>query len=101
EPEGVARRTVRAGASYPGAPSIRPPHCGAYDSHGRQRRLILILIQNIPLPAAAQTQLDQFQRQIDSLPSYAERVAEAKRTFALRNRPTNATFRCVRETLEA
>jgi uncharacterized protein (TIGR02646 family) len=59
----------------------------------------MIRLPDVWLPADARLGLERLQSRIDSVVSYRERVAEAKRTFALNNRPGNATFRVVRSKL--
>ena len=54
--------------------------------------------RDLPKPAAAR--LLEYQREVDAVVAYAERVSEAKRSFASRNRKSNSTFRAVRETLQ-
>ncbi len=51
------------------------------------------------LDQAASEQLARYQREVDEATNYADRVARAKDLFPRRNRPSNATFRSVRETL--
>lgn len=60
----------------------------------------MIRLPDVPLPKNIGKQLRVFQQQLNALP-YAERVAEAERRFASRNRPNNAVFREVRRTLAA
>ena len=51
------------------------------------------------LPASASSKLGEYQKEVDDAGDYAERVAEGKRLFGSRNRPSNSTFRAVRESL--
>ena len=51
------------------------------------------------LPQTAQDKLNTWQNEINCLEDYAERVAQGKKAFARRNKPTNSTFRQVRQTL--
>ena len=59
----------------------------------------MIRLPNTELPEPAAQQLKTWQAEIDAEPDYAVRVALADRQFDNRNRPTNATFRTVRDTL--
>ncbi|RKI03705.1 hypothetical protein [Corallococcus sp. AB038B] len=61
----------------------------------------MIRLPNIPLPQAANTQLADYQREIDSLPDYETRVVQAKVRFNSLNKKGNATFDMVRATLSA
>ena len=47
----------------------------------------------------ATTDLNEYQRQVDTAGDYGARVASAKRWFSQRNRTSNRTFRKVRESL--
>jgi uncharacterized protein (TIGR02646 family) len=60
----------------------------------------VILLENIPLPDKAQQKLDEYQRKVDELSDYAQKVTEAKRLFRTRNKPNNKTFQSVRATLD-
>ena len=51
------------------------------------------------LPPFATNRLGEYQAQVNDAGSYALRVAEGKRLFSYRNRPSNITFRAVREGL--
>src|SRR5690349_2197985 len=51
------------------------------------------------LSSAVSTKLAEYQREIDSLAGYAERVAASKTRFSSRNRDDNPVFREVRQTL--
>lgn len=51
------------------------------------------------LPKAASQRLAQYQAEVDKHPDYRSRVEAAKSLFDRRNRPSNAAFRAVRQTL--
>jgi hypothetical protein len=51
------------------------------------------------LPPNARRRLREYQRKINALTDYEERVREAKRVWPLRNRRENRTFAAIRETL--
>ena len=59
----------------------------------------MIRLPDVPLPAETRRELERLQTKIDSVVVYADRVAEAKRTFSVNNRRDNATFRVVRRKL--
>jgi hypothetical protein len=59
----------------------------------------MIRLRNVSLPAQARDGLKVWQLEIDSLPEYAVRVAEAKRKFEQRNRSGNPVFASVRTSL--
>lgn len=59
----------------------------------------MIQLPVVALPARAQSQLVRWQREIDELASYANRVDAGKTRFTSRNTNTNATFREVRKAL--
>lgn len=59
----------------------------------------MINLPNLALSHAAQNQLDSWQNNIDSIGDYPTRVDEAKKSFARYNKPTNPTFREVRQVL--
>ncbi|RKI72000.1 hypothetical protein D7X55_08305 [Corallococcus sp. AB049A] len=61
----------------------------------------MIRLPTIPLPPAANTQLADYQREIDSLPNYETRVDQAKVRFNRLNKRDNPTFATVRATLSA
>ncbi|HEX4965456.1 MAG TPA: hypothetical protein VF173_31890 [Thermoanaerobaculia bacterium] len=57
-------------------------------------------ISDKQLPPATQLKLAEYQREIDSLANFADRVAAAKIRFSSRNRSDNEVFRVVRQTLQ-
>lgn len=59
----------------------------------------MLSIKPKPLPAETEAALLVMQSRIDSLPTYAERVAAAKVVFSAQNRAQNATFGSIRKTL--
>jgi hypothetical protein len=59
----------------------------------------MIQLPHSVLPAATQTQLEEFQRAIDDIPLYADKVSAAKERFERYNRRSNATFKVIRSTL--
>ena len=59
----------------------------------------MLCLEDPGLPVFAMHNLDEYQSEIDDAGDYATRVAEGKRLFGSRNRPSNATFRAVREGL--
>lgn len=59
----------------------------------------MIHIHHRDLPRTAQQNLRRFQAEIDGIPDFIDRVKSARSLFASRNRPDNATFRHVRDTL--
>lgn len=59
----------------------------------------VIQLPDVPLPAMAMRRLYTLQREIDQIADYADRVREAKESFARRNRASDPTFREVRSTL--
>lgn len=61
----------------------------------------MIRIPDTELPKRAQTWLTKYQREIDEIRDYAERVKQAKDRFKTRNAGKNATFQVVRDTLSA
>lgn len=61
----------------------------------------MIFIKSLPLSPAAQSDLNTYQTKINSLPSYADKVAQAKADFKAKNTKTNATFQEVRNILES
>jgi len=60
----------------------------------------LIRLPNVAVPEETARKLREYQAEVDAKPSYAERVAEAKRQFSSRNKATNAAFRVVRQRLD-
>jgi uncharacterized protein (TIGR02646 family) len=59
----------------------------------------MIQLPDIALADAAAAGLRALQAEVDAVDSYAERVAEGKRLFGLRNTPGNAVFDEVKRTL--
>jgi len=59
----------------------------------------MISIRNVDLPTEAAEQLIVWQREIDDLPNYAERVAAAESNFPARKSRNNKTFKVVRTVL--
>ncbi|MEI6949929.1 hypothetical protein V9K67_22270 [Paraflavisolibacter sp. H34] len=59
----------------------------------------MLHLNDIALPAAAVTLLNTYQGEVDAMPTFPERVAEAKRLFSLRNKRNNPAFREVRKNL--
>ena len=60
----------------------------------------MVRLPSVKLPPTANERLQAWQREIDELADYAERVHAAKQRFGQRNKPDNATFRVVREFLK-
>ncbi|MCP4109242.1 MAG: hypothetical protein GY749_27575 [Desulfobacteraceae bacterium] len=60
----------------------------------------MIRLPDISLPDQIQENLRIYQKEVDSMPDYSERVENAKRLFKSRNRYANSTFRAVRSTLD-
>ncbi|HVV85543.1 MAG TPA: hypothetical protein VHE35_20930 [Kofleriaceae bacterium] len=60
----------------------------------------MILLPDVPLAAAAAAKLVHYQAEVDARPTYAERVAEAKRLFGLRNQRGEDAFDAVKEALD-
>lgn len=60
----------------------------------------MIRLPEVALPDATQQELARLQNRIDGEASYAAQVVAAKSLFAQSNKPTNRTFRVVREKLE-
>lgn len=61
----------------------------------------MLKLELVPLPQSPARALIRYQTQVNSAGNYADRVAEAKRLFPLRNRPSNTAFRAVRQCLRA
>jgi uncharacterized protein (TIGR02646 family) len=59
----------------------------------------MLQLLNLSLPTTAQNQLIQWQGEIDRIPNYKDRVKSGKELFGKRNRPSNTTFRKVRQIL--
>jgi uncharacterized protein (TIGR02646 family) len=59
----------------------------------------MIRLPHLALPRKTSAGLRVLQKTVNALPTYADRVAEAKRLFELRNRTTNPIFREVRKRL--
>lgn len=59
----------------------------------------MLRVPDCSLPKSAAEQLQNYQQEIDAIATYANRVAEAKRSFKSRNRRSNRCFRAVRESL--
>jgi uncharacterized protein (TIGR02646 family) len=59
----------------------------------------MIQLPNTQLPAAALTELQEYQATIDAIAGYPARVVAAKTAFRAKNVATNATFKAVRITL--
>lgn len=59
----------------------------------------MLQLLNTPLPGNALRWLQKWQADIDGLPDYAVRVAEAKRVWSLKNKKDNKTFAAVKDTL--
>lgn len=60
----------------------------------------MLRIPDRPLPSAAQLKLEEYQGEIDSLASFAERVKMGKVRFSSRNREEDKAFGPVRQTLK-
>jgi len=65
-----------------------------------QWRTRLFRLENKVLPDKAQQKRDAYQKEVNKLSDYAQKVNEAKRLFGTRNRPNNKTFQFVRALLE-
>lgn len=59
----------------------------------------MLQLPDMPLPGNALRWLQKWQGEIDTLPDYAARVAEAKRVWSLKNKKANKTFDAVKDTL--
>lgn len=59
----------------------------------------MIRLSDPGLNAETAQRLDDYQLEVNAAGTYADRVASAKTLFSQRNRPTNAAFRNVRQTL--
>lgn len=59
----------------------------------------MMLVQPVDLPEHTSRSLAALQTQIDAVPSYADRVAQARRRFESENRLGNDTFDAVKRTL--
>ncbi len=59
----------------------------------------MIRLNVLPLDSRSTGYLQRWQKEIDDLPAYADRVAAGKTKFSSRNRNDNATFRHVKEVL--
>ncbi len=59
----------------------------------------MLQLTDTPLPGNALRWLRSWQSEIDALPDYATRVAEAKRQWSLKNKKSNKTFGIVKDTL--
>ena len=59
----------------------------------------MVPVRDKPLPKSVAAELKKYQASVDSHPDYPGRVEAAKAQFKARNRPGNATFRAVRQTL--
>lgn len=60
----------------------------------------MILHQRRVLAPEVDAELQGYQRDLDALPTYAEKVAAARREFKNKNKPTNQAFCEVKRTLE-
>ena len=59
----------------------------------------MLCLQDPGLPPFATIKLHEYQSDVNGAGNYAARVAEGKRLFSSRNRPSNTTFHAVREKL--
>ena len=59
----------------------------------------MIHVESFPLPDDAQSQLDEYQSQVDEKLTYKEQVKKAKSSFKTKNRKSNKTFKAVKKTL--
>lgn len=59
----------------------------------------MIRLPDCQLPPEALAKLDEYQREVDGLPNYAERVERAKASWKTRNRKGDPTFDAVKQSL--
>ena len=60
----------------------------------------MIQLPDIAIPDETQELLDGYQAEVNDAGDFAAQVAEAKRLFSARNKPTNSAFRVVRKKLD-
>ena len=59
----------------------------------------MLYLKDKPLPVKASSLLAQYQKAVDDMPTFPEKVKEGKDSFSKYNKKTNAAFKVVRENL--